>query len=547
MRFTRSHLSAMALSVALGASLAIQAPEVLARGGTGLSWGYHPPAGNPLTNLWRQAGYWSQASGGGIPHRSMAAPNLNAGPSVGGRSNPGRVTGLKQREYGGSRSLGTFANRSSQQGGARFQTVPRLGSSGGGGGGRSSDPPPRSEPGDDVPAYDPPYHNGYNNYWHNGYWGGGLSGWERWGGELGIWGFPRWSIGPIYYASGYGHYQNPFLDAPTGQVSSVTDYSKPIELAADQQDDPTSTAAGADSGAAERPTYEERLARVMRTPQVAAGMKLFDAARAAFQSRDFDEALKQINAALGELPRDPALHEFRALVLFARGEYREAAAAIYAVLSVAPGWNWSTLSGLYADQAVYTEQLRALEKYAKENRDQAAPAFLLAYQYVTCRHVPSAVRQLNRVIKLLPDDELSAQLLGLSGAADESGTAPDGVDVPSDSSPDSSPDAGAAKATEAPPPAAIDSSRVIGQWRAVRSSQITIDLSLRKDGRFVWIASEKGKPYQFEGRYTVSDDILILSGVGRVMLGFVTLKEPSGFNFQLLEPNAADNGLDFGK
>ncbi|MSR56948.1 MAG: hypothetical protein EXS05_04670 [Planctomycetaceae bacterium] len=537
-------MSAIFLGLALGPSLVLPVPEALARGGTGLSWGYHPPAGNPFSNLWREAGFWSQASGGGIPNRSLAAPNLNAGPSVGGSSMPGRVSGLRQGGGGfqsGSVGRGS-SNRSSQQGGPRFQTVPRLSS--GGGGGRSERPsPPRSETGDEVPVYDPPYHNSYNNYWHLGYWGGGMSGWARWGGELGIWGFPRWSIGPIYYASGYGHYQNPFLDPPTGQVSSVTDYSKPIQLAADQAANEASTAAGAGNDAARQSTYDERLARILRSPQAAAGMKSFDAAREAFQSRDFDQASKQVNAALGELPRDPALHEFRALVQFARGEYLESAAAIYAVLSVAPGWNWSTLSGLYADQADYTQQLRSLEVYSKAHRDEAAPAFLLAYQYVTCRHVPSAVKQLERVIKLLPGDELSAQLLTLISNADESGT--EAVADGGPAGPAS--DTGAAETAARPVPTTIDSARMIGQWRTVRSSQITIDLSLRDDHKFVWVATENGKPYRFEGRYTITEDLLILAGIGRVMVGTVTLREPAGFNFQLLEPNSADNGLDFGK
>ena len=41
-------------------------------------------------------------------------------------------------------------------------------------------------------------------------------------------------------------------------------------------------------------------------------------------------------AAAGALPGDAVLHEFRALCLFALGEYQQAASPLYAVLSVGP-------------------------------------------------------------------------------------------------------------------------------------------------------------------------------------------------------------------
>ena len=42
------------------------------------------------------------------------------------------------------------------------------------------------------------------------------------------------------------------------------------------------------------------------------------------------------------MPNDASLHEFRALVLFALGQYEQAAATLYAVLSNGPGWDWTT-------------------------------------------------------------------------------------------------------------------------------------------------------------------------------------------------------------
>ena len=102
-------------------------------------------------------------------------------------------------------------------------------------------------------------------------------------------------------------------------------------------------------------------------------MALFDAGRASFQQGNYTDALQQADAALAKLPNDTTLHEFRALCLFALGRYDEAAAALYAVLSVGPGWDWTTLIGLYPDVDVYTAQLRALEDYCRATRTRPRP------------------------------------------------------------------------------------------------------------------------------------------------------------------------------
>ena len=99
---------------------------------------------------------------------------------------------------------------------------------------------------------------------------------------------------------------------------------------------------------------------------------------------DYKTALAQVDQAIAQVPNDTVLHEFRGLVLFALGRYKEAAAADYAVLSAGPGWDWTTLSGLYPNVDVYTEQLRALEQYAKSHPAASEAKFLLADNYLTC-------------------------------------------------------------------------------------------------------------------------------------------------------------------
>jgi predicted Zn-dependent protease len=136
-----------------------------------------------------------------------------------------------------------------------------------------------------------------------------------------------------------------------------------------------------------------------------------DLAREAFKSEQYERALKEIEEAIRVLPKDTTLHEFRALVLFAQGKYKEAASGIYAVLAVGPGWNWETMSGLYANPDTYTKQLRALEAYVRQNPNAADGRFLLAYHYLCLNSIPQAVTELKEFEKLVPKDQLAPQLV----------------------------------------------------------------------------------------------------------------------------------------
>ena len=93
--------------------------------------------------------------------------------------------------------------------------------------------------------------------------------------------------------------------------------------------------------------------------------EVLNEADAAFKQNDYDKALDIVNQGITKYPDDAVLHEFRALVLFAKGDYQQSAATIHAVLAVGPGWDWTTLSSLYGNVGTYTEQLRALEAAVK--------------------------------------------------------------------------------------------------------------------------------------------------------------------------------------
>ena len=123
-------------------------------------------------------------------------------------------------------------------------------------------------------------------------------------------------------------------------------------------------------------------------------------ARQAFASGDYPTATQLTQQALGQMPNDVSLHEFLALCLFAQGNYEQAAAPLYAVLSVGPGWDWTTLIGNYPDASTYTGQLRGLEAFVKANPRSAQGLFVLAYHYISEGHPEVAIQPLKNVLAL---------------------------------------------------------------------------------------------------------------------------------------------------
>ncbi len=252
------------------------------------------------------------------------------------------------------------------------------------------------------------YWNGHNSAawgWRNPYWGGwgwGGGGWGYgWGMGLGLgyglgWGLPMWGFGSSLYGMGYMPYNNVYY-VDNSVVAAPYDYSQPIDT----------VTAPADASVADP------------------AMALFDAGRQSFHDGEYTAALQKTDEALKTLPNDTTLHEFRGLCLFALGAYDEAASTIYAVLSVGPGWDWTTLISLYPNVEVYTTQLRALEDYTRSQPQSASARFVLAYHYLTEGFNDAAVRMLKQVASLKPADALTAKLLKqLSQPAETQALAP---------------------------------------------------------------------------------------------------------------------------
>ncbi len=348
------------------------------------------------------------------------------------------------------------------------------------------------------------WHGNWDHHWHGwpvGWWGAGfLAGWG-WGAAVAPW---SW---------GYWPYYNPYCVAPIVIDGTTIDYSQPI-LAAQPQYEVNDQAAATNLQSV--PAASDQ------------AMLIFDTARASFIGGDYNAALSQVNSAIAKLPGDTVLHEFRGLVLFALKRYQEAAGAVYAVLSVGPGWDWTTLSSLYPNVDVYTEQLRALEDYSRKNPKSAEAHFLLAYNYLTCGHSDAAAKQLKEVVSLNPKDQLSAQLLS-------SLTAPTEAEEP--------------KPAEAAAPAKpVDAAALVGNWKATRADGAAIALNLLPEGKFTWKITQKDKPQEFSGDYTVADNLLILKQNNNpVMVGQVTQLAGNRFNFKLAGDNPNDPGLTFSK
>src|SRR5262249_2959770 len=126
-------------------------------------------------------------------------------------------------------------------------------------------------------------------------------------------------------------------------------------------------------------------------PPIEPGMQQFDEGLAAFKNRDYHLALQRCNEALGVRKNDPVIHEVRALVLFAQGDYKSAAAVLDSLLARSPGMDWTTLSGLYGNADDYVQQLRRLEAQCKSDPRDAAAHFVLAYHYLITGHAEEAV------------------------------------------------------------------------------------------------------------------------------------------------------------
>lgn len=341
--------------------------------------------------------------------------------------------------------------------------------------------------------------------WYHGDWHGNWDRpWNRWPVGWAAAGFAWGLAASDPWAWGYSSYDNPYYTTPVVVDNTTYDYSQPIV-----------TGGGTVADSDQSPDGDE-------------ASQLLDAARDAFLQGEYDTALSRVNAAIAKNPNVPVMHEFRCLCCFALKQYKDAAAVAYAVLSLGPGWDWTTLISFYPNPDQYTKQLRALEDYVDAHPKEADVRFLLAYQYLTCGHNESAARQLKEVVRLSPKDQLSAQILA-------SITAPEGATPPEPSKPE----------TPAKP---VTAASLVGDWKVEQPDGATVALSLTADSKYTWKYTRQGKTQTHSGTYTLTDNLLILKeGDTPMMVGQVASVGDKGFNFKLANNNPSDPGLTFQK
>lgn len=351
------------------------------------------------------------------------------------------------------------------------------------------------------------YH--YHNGWHHGCWHGNWGNWwhHMWNDHTALmaFGVTMWGINRVAYGFGYWDYYNPYYGGTS--YGSAGDYSQPLVVESVPEPAPQ------DASAPPPPGYAE-----------------FDAARQAFYAVDYDKALAETNKALASLPNDPVVHEFRALVLFAQRKYQESAAVLNSVLSVGPGWDWTTMQSLYPSQKIYAEQLAALEAFVKQNPEATYGHFVLGYHYLTAGKADEAAAQYKIVVEQQPKDRVAQELLvNLKGPEALPGGAP-----------------ATAQTTDADAPT-IPAEQLLGRWSAANAAGSKFDLTLDKEGNFTWTYTEGGKSQSVKGVFALDKSTLAMEpDAGGVMLAQLTPPQDGRFKFTMLG-NPTDPGLEFKK
>jgi tetratricopeptide (TPR) repeat protein len=338
--------------------------------------------------------------------------------------------------------------------------------------------------------------------------------------EIGGLGLSSWIYGPMLYNYGYANYRSPYVEKNAATETHITqqpaayDYSQPINP---------------------RHTPPVR-------PAIDSGASNFDSARHAFRSGDFVRALALVDQAIKSTPDDPAVHEFRALSLFALKRYDETARVLYAVLSINPGWDWTTLIRLYGDPESYTRQLRALEAFTTQNPDQAPAHFVLAYHYLTQEHADEALHQFKLVTSRQPSDSVSVQMIHRL----EHPKPP----IPSASLARPGPTAASTPAirhsTDIP---AAKPGNIDGTWRAQPDPALNLEAAFEAGGRYSWKVIRQGKDQHFHGNSSNKHGILTLveDQTSNKMVGYLRWTDDTHFIFTVMGAGTADPGLSFAR
>ena len=247
----------------------------------------------------------------------------------------------------------------------------------------------------------------------------------------------------------------------------------------------------------------------------------------------------------------------------------------YAVLTAGPGWNWSTLVGLYPDVDTYTNQLRALEAYVRSNPSSASGAVLCwrttTWPRATTTRPATRFRASGRSSCPTTSSRRVCEALqegdgGRGGRASAAPRQPAAAQPgrrrprrcprsrqpsPPTSPPPSAPAPAQAaggrttsRATAEPPPPPPAS--LVGVWKAQASPDVSIALTLEAGRQFAWEVDTKGQKQTLSGIAGFKDNTLaLLQQEGPPLVGKVT---EDGANKFVFAPDGAGDkapGLTF--
>lgn len=151
--------------------------------------------------------------------------------------------------------------------------------------------------------------------------------------------------------------------------------------------------------------------------------RLLEQPRSAFRNENYKQARELTEKIITGIPGigsnphkdrdDPGgaeLFQFLSLTHFAHGNFEDAAKAAHAALHRGKAWKWKRLSGHYANAKTYSAQVRSLEESIRKE-STAEKRFLIGYHYLMMGYPDAARKQLNRVVKENPKDDLVRDLL----------------------------------------------------------------------------------------------------------------------------------------
>lgn len=363
------------------------------------------------------------------------------------------------------------------------------------------------------------YHYSHSHYYYGGYRPPGYVIYDDHHNDVAQaigWGLVGWSLGKLIFDSGYQTYSNPYpaQPVPSAKGTQIT-YTQPITVVAAQT----------------APQEDDEAGRMTEQSE-----SHIAESQGFFKQGDYLKALDSANKAVAEAPGDGALHEYRALVLFALGKYSEAAGVLNPVLVGGPGWDWTTMISLYSAQETYMNQLQSLENYSAAKPDAADARFLLGYHYMVCGHLDRATVEFAEAARLQPADSVSAQLRDLTAASSDNGDedAAEETQAPAEATP--------------PPPAPVPLEKLTGTWVSDKGAQGTVTLAFKDDGKFIWTFTKDDKSNEFGGDFSMNDNgLLVLDAEESQMVASVELPQDSQLKFVLAGGPPGDPGLVFAR